>query len=122
MSIKKEADRVERILLSDARSRDSDLRLLAIIWYEQIVSREGKPQNEYESTKREGVIEFLTLLQNDELASSKTVTRCRRKLQQHNESLRGFYYGKRQEKAKNVKQELLDLDWHGRGEDDTSKT
>lgn len=115
MSIKKEADRVERILKSDARSRDSDLRLLAIIWYEQIVARDGKPQNDYELSKREGILEFLTLLQNDGLASPKTITRCRRKLQQHNESLQGRFYGKRKEKAKKVKQEMLDLDWHGRG-------
>lgn len=122
MKISKEIERVERILLSDNKSRDSDLRLLAVIWYEQIILRWGSAQTDQEKDEIQSIIRFLELFQDGELANPETVMRCRRKLQQHNESLRGLRYEQRNKDAKSVRQEMLKLEFHGRGNDGTGKT
>jgi len=84
---------VANVLLNDFETRDDDNLLLLKIWDIQSF---GKIQ-QYEDFKK--------MLLSGKLALPDSVTRCRRKLQEHNEGLRGKTYEARKSQEKLISQQ-----------------
>lgn len=76
-------DEIKSILERNTSSRDDDLQLLAQYWHEHIG---------IDSTIRD----LLRAMKQGKIHSIGTVTRCRRKLQEQHEHLRGERYNARQ--------------------------
>lgn len=88
------------ILKTYEECRDSDERLTAYFWFKEIKSKGTNP-------KEVNLIDFLGFYAERKLTSSDSITRCRRKIQEENPSLRGKKYYLRQNKIqKKVKKEL----------------
>lgn len=79
---------VEKVLLNDFESRDDDNLLLLKIWEIQSLGQ----INNYE--------DFKIMLLSGKLAIPDSITRCRRKLQEHNIELRGKSYEARKNQEK----------------------
>lgn len=85
--------RVKSILEVNKDSRDCDRLLISIIWSED--------SNYIEDKK-----EFLDMLINGELTSPETIRRCRQRLQEENETLRGYKYKLRKQLGEEVRQSI----------------
>jgi hypothetical protein len=85
-------DRVYELLLSDAKYRNSDKKLVVAIWRQEL------------SPELRGA--FLTAYENGKLTPADTITRCRRKLQETIPALRGTMWNKRHEMEEEVKNQL----------------
>ena len=93
-------DKTFDILETFAECRDSDERLTAYYWFKEIKAKGINP----EEVK---LLDFLGFYSRRELTSSDTITRCRRKIQEENPSLRGEKYNLRKNKfQKRVKKDL----------------
>lgn len=79
---------VEHLLATDARTRDSDELLTALLWY-----REG--------AMGLSAIDFLKDYASGKYTSAETIRRCRQRLQETKPELRGHLYAERQAKSKN---------------------
>ena len=90
--IKELKPRIKELLESNSVYRDSDLSLMARIWYEDF----DKLLNDKHYTR------FLTALKNGLLTNWDSATRCRRKMQEEYPHLRGKNYVNRQEKLTEV--------------------
>ena len=97
-SIIKVKDKVEYLLTYMPILRDSDPKLIARIWASESTST---------TLKRD----FLLDLGNGKLTSSEAITRCRRKLQEHNPDLRGKLYNKRHQNGATVKTHIKFLNF-----------
>jgi hypothetical protein len=73
--------------------RDSDEKLCANIWYAK-------------AARCATAMDFLQMYANGEIPNSESITRCRRKIQEENESLRGELYRERQAKQEDIKEQL----------------
>ena len=82
--------RVRNILETNKEARDCDRLLISIIWKQDSVFIEDKN-------------EFLELLINGELTSPETIRRCRQRLQEENETLRGYKYKLRKQLGEEVR-------------------
>lgn len=87
--------RVKNILKAYPQTRDSDNKLVAIIWGEDTVR---------DSTN------ILVLLADDKLASFESIGRARRKVQELCPELRGKKYFKRQGLQVEVKKDLREIE------------
>jgi hypothetical protein len=87
--------RVRSILETNKNTRDCDRTLLAYIWTQDV--KELYIENGLDAP------DFLRMLANGELTSSETVRRCRQKLQEENETLRGLKYKVRQKLGEEVR-------------------
>lgn len=81
---------VKRLLTNHPRLRDDDSALIANIWNEQmnVIALSG--------------VEVLKKIASGEVASSESITRCRRKLQELNPELRGTKWKSRHDDEDNV--------------------
>ena len=86
-------EKVLELLTKYPHLRDSDEKLCANIWF-------SKTPSGISAT------DFLALYAKGELPSSESITRCRRKIQEENPSLRGSLYKERQDKQEVIKEEL----------------
>ena len=102
MKIKNVKKKVTEILENHEPSRDSDMQLLAIVWNEECGGKE--------ITDTMSAFELLCLLSKKELSNPVSLWRCRQKIQEENESLRGEKWKSRQEHSKNVVEELRTWD------------
>lgn len=84
---------IEKLLKSNPKLRDSDDKLIATIWYNEVVKK-----NEDLSAK-----EFLQVLGKGALTSPEAIRRSRQKLQQHNPELRGTNYQGRLKEEINIR-------------------
>lgn len=84
---------VASILLTNFEARDDDILLLLKIWEIQSLGQ----IKDYE--------DFKEMLLSGKLAIPDSVTRCRRKLQEHNVSLRGKTYEARKAQEKLMSQQ-----------------
>jgi hypothetical protein len=82
--------RVRNILEVNKDSRDCDRLLISIIWSEDSFNIEDKK-------------DFLDMLINGELTSPETIRRCRQRLQEENETLRGYKYKLRKQLGEEVR-------------------
>ena len=85
--------RVKSILETNKNARDCDRLLISIIWEQDSVFIEDKN-------------EFLDMLINGELTSPETIRRCRQRLQEENETLRGYKYKLRKQLGEEVRQSI----------------
>jgi hypothetical protein len=83
-------NRVRNILETNKEARDCDRLLISIIWSED---------SRYIEDKKE----FLDMLINGELTSPETIRRCRQRLQEENETLRGYKYKLRKQLGEEVR-------------------
>ena len=102
MKIKNVKKKVTEVLEKHPQSRDNDMSLLAIVWNDQLG---GKI-----ITEDMTAFELLCLLSRKELANPVSLWRCRQKVQEENESLRGDKWKARQEHSKNVVEEIRSWD------------
>ena len=87
----KAQDKIQQLLTDCPRLRDSDNKLIATYWFEEI---QNKGMNINEMT----AMEFLHLFADSKLTNSETIHRCRRKVQEKNKELRVKAYSVRQVK------------------------
>ena len=100
----KAKDKVENLLVKYPHFRDSDNKLIAAYWFEEL---KGKGVNLDEMSG----MEFLHFFASSKLTNSETIHRCRRKAQEENTELRGKSYQTRQYKMQ--KQWRKDLGYNG---------
>ena len=89
----KAKDKVRNLLINNKRLRDSDNKLIATFWFQELKMR-GIDTNEITG------FELLELFAESKLANAETIRRIRAKLQETNKELRGSKYNLRQGKLK----------------------
>ena len=89
----KAKDKVRNLLINNKRLRDSDNKLIATFWYQELKMR-GIDTNEITG------FELLELFAESKLTNAETIRRIRAKLQETNKELRGSKYNLRQGKLK----------------------
>ena len=102
MKIKNVKNKVTEILEHHPQARDNDMSLLAIVWNIELGGKEVSENMD--------AFQFLCLLSKKELSNPVSLWRCRQKIQEENESLRGEKWKARQEHSKNVKEEIRTWD------------
>jgi hypothetical protein len=88
--------RVKSILEVNKDARDCDRLLISQIWQADFESSYGK----LELNDSKGI---LIALENGELTSPETIRRCRQRLQEENETLRGYKYKLRKQLGEEVR-------------------
>jgi len=91
-------DKVVNLLTEHPSLRDSDERLAANIWYNNI--------------KNVDEIDAITLLSQfaeGRLPSYESISRCRRKIQEEKPELRGKKWAKRHSKQKIIKEQIKEI-------------
>lgn len=91
--------RVRSILETNKEARDCDRLLISIIWEKDFISIYG-------SIRQHNVDDFLISLSLGELTSPETIRRCRQRLQEENETLRGLKYKQRKQLGEEVRQSI----------------
>ena len=102
MKIGTKKELITKLLTARPDLRDNDSPLIAEIWEKEIAKLENF---EYDSLSAK---DLLCIISCDTLTSAESITRCRRKIQQENPSLRGQKYKARHKEQIEVKQELKD--------------
>ena len=102
MKIKNVKQKVTQVLKKHPHARDNDMALLAIIWNDQLGGRDV--------TDNMTAFELLCLLSRKELSNPVSLWRCRQKIQEEQELLRGDKWKARQEHSKNVLEEIKSWD------------
>jgi len=86
-------EKVKILLEENPHLRDSDERLIANIWFNESNGVDNKYQ-------------FLLLYAQGKITNAESIRRCRQKIQEECEHLRGTLYCKRQLNQDKIKQEL----------------
>ncbi len=94
--IKKVEDIVIDVLQNVPRARDDDQALCALVWRKQIAH----------NINNITLLEFLQKLAEGKYHKASSLIRCRRKVQELHEDLRGFMYDKRKKAIEKVKDDL----------------
>jgi len=95
-------DGVKELLEEHPELRDDDNKLIAGIWYAE--------------TEAISLSKFFTELAESKLTSPESIRRCRQKLQEENEALRGNNYVKRHKHQEEVIKELREPVWSPQGQ------
>lgn len=95
--IKKLNNKVKELLFRSKKSRDNDNLLIALTWLEQ-----NPRLKEEDYSFKQFARDFI----DGKYASTEAVTRCRRKLQEKHELLRGNKYYERRNLCEQVKEEI----------------
>ena len=85
---------VESVLENDVKSRDNDMRLIALIWHKEL----GDLKDLY--------YPFLRKVAENKVTNFESISRCRRKLQEIQPNLRGEKYIERHKRQKEMKDDL----------------
>ena len=91
--------RVKSILEVNKEARDCDRLLISIIWSQDVYEM-------YNDVTIINAQDFLFLLEDGELTSPETIRRCRQRLQEENETLRGYKYKLRKQLGEEVRQSI----------------
>ena len=81
----KTKDEVKQLLIDKPHLRDSDNKLIATYWFNELKEKQIDPN------KING-LEFMQMFANNKLTNIKTIERMRRKLQEEDPELRGKLY------------------------------
>lgn len=100
--LKNTKNAVEKQLKLNPKFRDSDSKLVATIWWLEIIEKM--------SISKMSAIDLLKVIGNKKVTSWSSITRVRRKLQEINPELRGEKYQKRQDSTKKYVEELKKLE------------
>lgn len=95
MLITKNLKKVKQHLLNHPILRDSDFKLIAFVWADEI-----------DDLSKMSATTLLELLGNGKLTNPESIRRVRQKLQAENPDLRGDIYWGRQTEQKKVKDDL----------------
>jgi len=98
--IKSQEDKVISILEKIPGARDSDTLLVALIWDDEL----GGPIK----THKMSAYQMLVMLSRGELPNYRSISRCRSKVEEIREDLRGKNYAARQRHQAQVKKEIID--------------
>ena len=101
----KTKDEIKKLLTNDKRLRDSDSKLIARFWTNEL---ETKGMD----TKDMTAYEFLCLFAQSKLHNVEGLTRMRRKVQEENEHLRGKVYHFRKHNLQNKMKAKLGYNIH----------
>ena len=101
----KTKDEITILLTNDKRLRDSDAKLIARFWTNEL---KAKNINTQDITAHE----FLTMYATNRLHNVEGLTRMRRKVQEENEHLRGKFYKERQTTQQNKMKAKLGYNIH----------
>lgn len=91
--------RVKSYLLRDDKYKDSDEMLISRMWNDQLVSMGFEP-------KTMSAYEFLCFYATGQIASSDSITKARRKLQEEFHYLRGSKWKELSEEAESLKKSI----------------
>lgn len=97
--MKRAKSRVEFLLRNYPPLRDSDSRLIAVYWYNEIAGDVGKMTG----------IQVLQKISEGKLSKAESIRRVRQKLQEQNPELRGEMWFKSQGLASEIKKEIHNL-------------
>ena len=86
----KTKEKVKQLLLDKPHLRDSDPKLIATYWFNELKAKQIDPNNI-------NGLEFMQMFANSKLTNIKTIERMRRKLQEEIPELRGKLYKVRKE-------------------------
>jgi hypothetical protein len=101
----KAKNKVKTLLIKFPRFRDSDNKLIAAYWFEEI-KRKGLNPDEMSA------MEFLHLFADSKISNPETIRRSRAKLQEEDSSLRGNNYSLRKGAIKDKWRKDLGYDNH----------
>ena len=99
-SVKSLQQRVEKLLISYPHLRDSDEKLIANIWAQDVKSKQNSTIGSMSAK------EVLTLFANKNLTSSETIRRTRQKVQEKNENTRGSAWKMRHKEEVDTRQNI----------------
>ena len=102
--IKKLEDKILEALERYPKAQDNDQYLVMILWINDLKQQGYDPETM-------SAWELLGLLGSNKLPNTDSISRCRQKVQEKNEHLRGTKYNDRQRHAKAVKEEIKN--WTG---------
>jgi len=100
MKIGTKKELITKLLTEQPYIRDRDNSIIAEVWSKEIAK--------FANLESLSAIDLFCIISCDTLTSPESITRCRRKIQQENPSLRGEYYNARHKGQIEVKQELKD--------------
>ncbi len=92
--------RVELLLSRYDDLRDSDNKLITIMWYHEIG---------IDKCHEMSAIDFLQMFSEGKLTSAESIRRCRQKLQEENEHLRGKMYSQRKTDGEVIRTKINQL-------------
>ena len=92
-------DRVKALLEKHPHLRDSDNKLIATIWKQDLLNMRINPHN------IDGIA-FLMLYSESQLTNAETIRRVRQKLQEENPDLRGTVNEARQKEGEEVRKNI----------------
>ncbi len=92
-------DRVKALLVKSPHLRDSDNKLIANIWNQDLINKGFHPANITAFT-------FLAFYSQEELTNAETIRRVRQKLQEENPDLRGTVNEARQKEGEEVRKQI----------------
>ncbi|MCA9750198.1 MAG: hypothetical protein KC414_13905 [Romboutsia sp.] len=97
--LKSVKDRTKYMLTNYPKLRNSDSKLVANFWYNQL-KEQGINLTDISST------ELLQMFSSNKLSSYESISRCRRKLQENFTELRGTNYSNKKEEEEYTKQHI----------------
>lgn len=92
--INRNIDKIESLLINQPELKDNDNRLIAVFWALEIG---------LDKLNGMSAADFFGTMSEGKLTSSETIRRCRQKLQEENENLRGSKYNDRLKRAEAVR-------------------
>ncbi len=105
VEITKVKDRIAMLLKEHSHLRDSDSKLRANLWYNEI--RKIEPFNQPENELI--VLQICSLIAEDKLTDPESIRRTRAKLQEKYQELRGSNYKERHKKVVEINQQLKEV-------------
>lgn len=82
--------------------RDCDFKLIARIWFDQA----GADEKGKSVLRQSTAYDFLIAFREKQYISPESIRRCRQKLQEKHEELRGLSYKSRKKKGEEMKKEI----------------
>ena len=98
--------RVKILLLTQAHLRDDTTKLIFYTHAMELGLNDINPKSMALFLSNQNLYEYAKKISRGELSSYESITRCRRRLQEQHEELRGEKYEERQKKAKQVRMEM----------------
>lgn len=96
---------IKRLIISLLKEkqeyRDDDNKLIARVWFDQ--TTDGKGNN---ITRQTTAHDFLLAFREGQYTSPESIRRCRQKVQEQNEDLRGASYKNRKNKGVEIRTEI----------------
>jgi len=100
----KKQELVQTLLEIDPELRDSDLKLVAQIWWMCLM---GALKHRFQQYELDSFKSLLKMYAKGDLPNEQSIRRVRRKIQEENPNLRGRVYEQRHQKADEFRDEIM---------------